>query len=131
MPTITLYRAADDDYLDEGCSFAEKKSTARAYLHNPGYGGGRVYRAKVRYEPEAVADLRGKSADEIAEELSLSPPGAIGADEYVTHSGSVELRRRLVHQGFQWALVDESFPPGTVTWVWLGEGEEPELVRVE
>lgn len=131
MPTITLYRAADDDYLDEGYSFAEKKSTARAYLDNPGYGGRHIYRAKVYYEPEAVADLRGKSADEIAEDLSLSRPGAIGADEYVTHLSSVELRRRLARQGFEWALVDESFPLGAVTWVWLGSGEEPELVRVE
>jgi hypothetical protein len=130
-PTITLYRAADSDYLDEGYSFAERKAVARLYLDNPGYGGQYLFRAKVHYKPEQVADLRDKSADEVAHALGLPLPGAVTTDVWITHLASVRARKLLAKEGYHWALVRESYPDGATTWVWLGGGEEPELERIE
>lgn len=130
MAIITLYRAANDDYVDEGYSFAEDESVARLYLDNPGYGGGTLYRARVRVAPDAVADLRGKSADEVGSELGLGWPGAIGIDEYLTRPEGICVRSRLAQEGYEWAIVDESYPAGAATWVWLGAGTEPKLVKV-
>lgn len=127
---IVLFRAAADDYVSVGYSFAKERSSAEAYLDNPGFGGDKLYRAIIKVDLERVADLRGRDVDEVVDEMGVEHPGAIGLDEWVTHMSGGNLRRAFVAKGFQWIIVDESFPEGTETWVWLGEGDEPELKRV-
>lgn len=124
---MKLWRAANDDYVDTGYSFAEKRSTAEAYLDNPGFGGANIYRADVEIDDDQVLDFTGKSMDEVAEELGVQHPGAIGVDEWIPRSPKI--MDALREAGALWVKVDESFPPDTVTWIWVGTGldDEPEL----
>ena len=122
-----LWRAANDDYVDTGYSFAEKRSIAEAYLNNPGFGGDSIYRAKVEFDDGQVLDLTEKSVGQVAKMLGVQHPGAIGLDEWLPRSP--QLLERLRDAGSLWVLVKESFPSNTTTWIWIGTGadDEPEL----
>lgn len=123
----TLFRAAKDDYVDTGYSFATSRETAEAYLDNPGFGGDTVYRARITYEESELVDLTGVSVGELAQALGMGHPGAIGVDEWIPRTPKV--LDALRDMGFLWALVLESFPEETTTWIWCGTGadDEPEL----
>jgi hypothetical protein len=123
----TLWRAANDDYVDTGYSFAEKRSIAEAYLDNPGFGGANIYRAKIEVDDELVLDLTEKSVGQVAKMLGVQHPGAIGLDEWLPRSPRV--LDALREAGSLWVLVAESFPIETTTWIWIGTGadDEPEL----
>jgi hypothetical protein len=123
---MTLYRAADDDILTDCGSFAETEETARMYLDNPGYGGSTLYRTVVSIDDAAVLDLVdvADAPGVIAERIGAQHPGAIGADEYVPRV-SYDLR----DAGVEWVRVSESYPAGTVTWIWVG-GDDPEMEEV-
>lgn len=127
---VTLYRAAQDDYLSQGMSFAESRETAALYADNPGFGGAHIYTCDVDVVDDAVLDLTGLSTAEAAALLGLTDPGAIGVDEWIpriTH----RLDERVAN-GLQWVRVDESYPRGTVTWIWVGESsDEPSLELAE
>jgi hypothetical protein len=125
----TLYRAADEDYVDTGYSFAETRSIAEAYLDNPGFGGCVVFKARVDYRPDEVIDLTRTTVARAAKRVGHPDPGAIGIDEWLPRTP--DALTALREQGFLWALVAESFPHDTTTWIWLGTGldEEPELVE--
>lgn len=123
--TMTLYRAATDDYLDIGYSFAETRETAESYLDNPGFGGGSIYSIEIDDDP---LDLTGMTAADVADLLGMTDPGAIGLDEWLPRtSDALDAIRELGHL---WAIVDESYPAGTRTWIWCGTGldDEPELI---
>lgn len=125
----TLWRAADDDFVRQGTAFAERRQDAEVYLDNPGFGGSSVWRARVVLtEPASVMDFRGMSTAEAAAGLGLADPGAIGIDEWLPRSQRA--LDALEQAGVHWALVDESFPEGTTTWIWIS-GDEPELESVE
>jgi hypothetical protein len=128
----TLYRAAADDSIGTGTSFAESRATAGGYRSNPGFGGTRIYSAEI--EACDVLDLRGMTVADAAEMLGQGDPGAIGIDEWLPRDVDALATARAT--GALWALVDESYPRDTTTWIWLGtsddycEGREPELVEV-
>ncbi len=131
LVTKRLWRAAQDDYVDTGYSFAESKTIAREYLDNPGFGGATIFRAVVEFDEEQVLDLRGVSLTKARRMVDVpSASGAIGVDEWLPRESRVQEAFR--DQGFLWALVDESFPEGTTTWIWLGTSsdDEPELEAV-
>ena len=123
----TLFRAAKDDYVDQGYSFATSRAIAEAYLDNPGFGGTKIFRARVVYEADQLIDLTGVSVGKLAKELGLGHPGAIGVDEWIPRTPKA--LDALRDMGFLWALVLESFPEETTTWIWCGTGadEEPSL----
>lgn len=124
MPT--LYRAADDDYLDTGYSFAETLETAREYLDNPGFGGATLYTVEATGE---VLDLRGMTVAAVADRFGMADPGAIGVDEWIPRTQSALTQAQ--DEGYSWILVDESFPVSTTTWIWCGTFDnEPELTEV-
>jgi hypothetical protein len=126
----TLYRAAKDDYVSQGISFAESRETAELYLDNPGFGGATVYTCDIDPADDAVLDLSGLSTSEAAELIGLSDPGAIGVDEWIPRI--VHRLEERVSAGLQWVRVAESYPRGTVTWIWVGEScDEPELESAE
>jgi hypothetical protein len=123
----TLFRAAKDDYVDTGYSFATSRATAESYLDNPGFGGAKLYRTRITYGESEFIDLTGVSVSELAKELGMGHPGAIGVDEWIPRTPKV--LDALRDMGFLWALVLESFPEETTTWIWCGTGadNEPEL----
>lgn len=128
---ITLYRAAKDDYVDTGYSFATEKSIAEAYLDNPGFGGSNLYRTKISATDEQIIDLTDASTEELAERFDVSDPGAIGVDEWLPRDP--ELLAAIRADGFLWAIVHESFPEETNTWIWCGtfEDGEPQLKQID
>jgi hypothetical protein len=126
----TLWRAAQDDYIDTGYSFATTRANSEVYLDNPGFGGATIYRAKISVSEKQVVDLQGLTVRELAKSMGFNDPGAIDIDEWLprTPDAITELRS----QGFLWAMVEESFPENSTTWIWLGSGldDEPELEAV-
>lgn len=126
-----LWRAAADDYVSQGMSFAESRDVAEAYLDNPGFGGASVFCAEVEIDSGKVLDWTEMSIDDAVAELDMSHPGAIGLDEWLprTQRALDALRER----GYLWVCVSESFPHDTTTWIWLGDAsdDEPELTAVE
>jgi hypothetical protein len=122
----TLYRAADSDYIQQGTCFADSREAAEEYLANPGYGGSTIWVADAQGE---TLDLRGMSTSAVASLLGLPTPGAIGVDEWLPSLPSTLAAARAT--GALWALVDESYPEDTTTWIWLGtsDDDDPELTR--
>jgi hypothetical protein len=120
----TLYRAADSDYIQQGTCFAAEREAAEAYLANPGYGGATIWTTDAH---GSVLDLRGMSTSEVASLLGLPDPGSIGIDEWLPSLPSTLSAARAT--GALWAMVDESYPEETTTWIWLGtsDDDEPEL----
>ena len=124
---MILWRAANDDHISDSASFAETREVAEAYLANPGFGGSALYFAEV--EPSDVLDLTGDDAmrrllDAIG---SVHDYGAIGVDELVPR-----LAAELCDAGYQWVRVRESYPVGTITWIYVGGcmGDEPGMIEV-
>lgn len=125
--TKTLWRAASDDYISQGYSFAAEREVAELYLDNPGFGGDKLYKAVVKFEESQVIDLTDASASEVADRLDMRVPGAIGLDEWLPREDDAIEKLRAA--GFLWALVAESYPAGSTTWIWLGTfyDDEPAL----
>lgn len=127
MRKVTLYRASDDDDVSQGTSFAEDVEAACEYLDNPGFGGSSLWECHVEVDDDKILDLRGESVADVARSVGMSDPGAIGVDAWLPRT-----QRALdaLSSRCDWALVDESFPEGTTTWILLG-AEEPEMEEVE
>lgn len=122
----TLWRAANDDYVDTGYSFAERRSIAEAYLDNPGFGGANIYRARCEIIEDQVLDLTDSSVDDVVRLFDIQHPGAIGLDEWLPRTPRV--LDGLREKGNLWVIVAESFPPNTTTWIWVGTGADDEPV---
>lgn len=121
----TLYRAAKDDYLDQGYSFTESRETAELYMNNPGFGGGKIYTCEATGR---VLDLTGVSMANAAAMLGCKDPCAIGVDEWLPRTvAALDAARE---QGYSWVTVSESYPAGTTTWIWVGDSsDEPEITE--
>jgi len=119
-----LWRAAKDDYVDTGSSFAESRSAAEIYLDNAGFGGSTLYKTSIRVEEDQILDLTGVSVGYVARRFGMQHPGAIGLDEWLPRSPA--LQDALRQAGFLWVLVPESFPAGETTWIWVGNFDDPE-----
>jgi hypothetical protein len=126
----TLWRAAKDDYIEQGTSFAPKKSTAKAYLDNPGFGGSSLYKATVDIDKQPVLDMTGWTWRDVRVRLDVETPFGIGIDEWLPRDPRMLDRIRTL--GYLWAKVDESYPQGEVTWIWVGtdDDDEPELEKL-
>lgn len=124
---IKLYRAADDEDIVGNASFSTSKDAAKEYLNNPGFGGRKLFRTDVEINPSAFLDLADE-ADPIAKVMQITGlphPGAIGVDEWIPR-----ISDRLEKAGIEWVKVNESFPPDTITYIYIS-GNEPELRRIK
>lgn len=125
---VTLWRAAQDDYVSDATSFARRREDAEAYLDNPGFGGANLFHTRVRTTGDAVLNLYDErdAVTLLADRFDLQHPGAIGVDEWIPRD--VRLQDALREAGYDWVVVRESFPEGAETWIWIGPSErEPEL----
>jgi len=123
---MRLYRAADDDYVDSGFSFSPDRETAEAYLKNSGYGGGVLYKTVVHPADAQILDLRGRSTRSLARQFDMEDPGAIGIEEWIPREP--ELQAAIRAAGYLWAIVDESYPDGSESWIWTGNVNDDEPV---
>ena len=125
---MILWRAANDDYVSDSCSFAETREAAELYLDNPGFGGSVLYTAEV--EIAEYLDLTDADGMERLQAVLGSDHdfGAIGIDELVPRVAA-----RLCAAGVQWVKVCESYPADTMTWIYVGGGlgDEPTLIEAE
>lgn len=126
----TLWRAANDDYVEQGTSFTPKRSVARLYLDNPGYGGGSLYKTSVDLAKQPALDMTGWSWSDVRKYLGVDVPSGIGIDAWLPRDPKMLDAIRTL--GYLWARVDESYPEGTVTWIWCGniDDDAPELESV-
>lgn len=113
-----LWRAADDDYVQQGTSFASRRSVAELYLDNPGYGGSVLYRTFVDLTEQPALDMTGWTWSDVRKVLGVKTPRGIGIDEWLPRDS--EMLDRIRDLGYLWAKVDESYPRGSVTWIWCG-----------
>lgn len=123
--TVTLWRAARDDYLDTPCSFAALREHAQVYRTNRGYGGPRLYRVVIETPaPETVLDLlglsKGAALEALVEATGMGHPGAIGPEEWVMHQ---RVAQRLSERGYRWVRVLDSYPEDCETWVLLADDD--------
>ena len=123
---MRLYRASNDDYVDEGYSFAESPEIAALYTNNPGFGGASIWVTTSAVRRSDAVNLRRETSSCLAYALDLSDPGAINVDEWLPRS--YDVREALRRIGYKWAIVRESYPEDSSTWIWLGGDDEPELI---
>lgn len=122
METMRLYRAADDDYVSQGFSFAEDKTIAHEYTKNPGFGGRKVYSIDV---PRGkVLDLT--DADDPFSELSKIVGSAVDGENYGGYIARVvptnsDIADALAAKGYDWIRLNDDFPAGAKTWQALSE----------
>lgn len=112
-----FYRASDDDAVLPGMCWAETRETAELYRLNPGFGGARLWQAELAIDSAEVLDLAELGTREALDrliEVVGRDPGAIGPDEWIPR-----VAEELAAGGWAWARVRESYPQGTVTWIWL------------
>lgn len=127
---VTLYRAADDDSITGLTCFSPKKSVAREYQNNRGFGGANLYRAEVECDDAAILDIRSEcDADQVAAlvELTGIDMGSVTADWLVVQERVAEA---LVSRGYRWVRLLDTYPVGAETWVYLYDGEDPELEQI-
>ena len=116
--SVRLFRAAADDFVRVGTSFAENRSVADAYTNNPGFGGPNVYIGDV--VTGKVLDLT-KESDQWAG-LSKATGEAIDQARSQFHFARAltendELLTKLAGKGYSWVRFVDDFPEGAVTWV--------------
>ena len=132
MKSKILYRAADTDILTGPTAFAAKLSSAKAYLDNEGFGGAMLYRAMVEYDDSQVLDVRNASDSrqllDLVKASGQHHPGAMTADAYVMQDHVADA---LISNGYRWVRILDTFPEGSETWVYLYDGEDPELEEID
>lgn len=126
MDLMDLWRAARDDYLDTPCAFAARREDAEAYTRNRGFGGPRLFRARVEAPaPESVLDLvgmsRAEALDALVEATGMGHPGAIGPEEWVMHQ---RVAQALLERGYVWVRLVDSYPEGCETWILISDDED-------
>ena len=127
----TLWRAATEDYIPDAASFAATREDAEAYLDNPPFGGDILYRARIETVERRILDLYDKRdpVTYLVRKYDEPHPGAIGVEEWIPRSPS--LQESIHNDGYDWAVIRDSFPEDAETWIWLGDFEhEPELEEV-
>ena len=129
MRSITLWRAATDDYVPDAASFARDRADAEAYLNNRGFGGPVLWKARVATDESRVLNLYDEQEpmDFLTHLLDMPHPGAIGVEEWIPMRSDVQEALAVV--GYDWVVVRESFPADSETWLWIGPFDrEPTLV---
>jgi len=120
-----LWRAASDDSVNTGYSFAEERKVAEASV----FGSDKLYRASIEYHRDSVLDWTEITAKAAAAILDMSDPGPVGLYEWLPRTQ--QAMDKLNKIGYQWVKVSESYPRSK-TWVWIGDGldNEPKLELV-
>lgn len=124
----TLYRAADDDDVREGFSFAEDEDAARAYMDNPGFGGSKLWR--VNANVDGILDLSGDqdpwgTLSEIIDDEVLPEKNQYHFPSVITADS--DIRELLRKKGYRWVKFDDDFPEGSVTYVPLSDDAVEEI----
>lgn len=125
MTHITLYRATDRSYAEQGDCLTPDRAAATAYTANPGFGGRQLYHARVTVDSDRVLDLR---ADTEREQMSALAD-AIGRDVadlagYGAHVHDAWERSASVMETlaarWTWVRYADDYPEGAETWLYLG-----------
>lgn len=119
---MIFYRAADDDFVRVGTSFAETLEVAVAYRDNPGFGGARLWQVEV--EPRRVLDL--VDQDDPWQSLSEAAGREIRPEQYQYHFARVlatddSVCESLAAAGYDWVRYPEDFPADSVAWTPVSE----------
>lgn len=112
---MILYRAAENDSIMVGYSFAGRRQDAESYLDNPGFGGPILYRCRVTLS--GVIDLTAgwdALSEAIGEEVI---PAKWGYHFARTVTASDVICERLASRGYQWAMIVDDYPEGCITYV--------------
>lgn len=125
MASVTLYRASDRSYAEQGDSLSPERATAEAYLDNPGFGGSTLHRVRVRVDESRVLDLRAEwDCDRwalLAEVLEVDVESLYGSG---AHVHSVWERNAAVLDAlaarWTWVRYTDDYPEGAETWLYLG-----------
>jgi hypothetical protein len=140
---VTLWRASDNtrDYASGSC-FAADEEDAERYLDNPGFGGAHLFSIDIVVPRDRVLSLvdgrrngipYGLNARDawrtVAEALGLDSDDSdvildlIERSETYIHGvfDSPRNRAKIHANGYDWAVYQDSWPDGMVTWVYLGE----------
>lgn len=128
MASVTLYRATDRSYAEQGDSLSPERATAAAYLDNPGFGGAHLYRVRVTVDFGRVLDLRGESTREaisaLAEALGVDAESFSGAADHVhdvwERSDAI---RDAIAVRYDWVRYTDEYPEGAETWLYLGSDD--------
>lgn len=117
---MTVYRAANDDYVSAGFSFAANREDAEAYLDNPGFGGSTLYVAEI---DGLILDLTRERDN--WEDLSAIV-GEIDPFEYGHHfaralTASDSIIAALAEAGYDAVMFTDDFPIDCVTFVPVSE----------
>jgi len=143
MPLVTLYRATDRvDSYGSGACFAADEEDAESYLDNPGFGGATLLSVEFRVDLSRVLSLVDGRRDglpygrqarhawyDLAEALGLDAEDQDVIDELKEEGDSYlhgivdkQRRRAQLHAaGYDWVVLEDSYPNGAVTWTYLGE----------
>ena len=139
---VVLYRASDNDtdYASGAC-FAADEDDAEKYLDNPGFGGEHLFSIEIDVPRERVLSLvdgkrdgipHGRNARDawstVAEALGLDAedPNVLldlieDSETYIHGVFDSPKNRAKIHaNGYDWAVYQDSWPDGMVTWVYLG-----------
>lgn len=132
--TRTLYRAARSAQIARGANFAAKRECAEAYRDNPGFGGPRLYEARVRDEYVARIDEAGDLWNLLQRVnvergpiwlREMAKDSRENAREYVRHQYVHEYTAdsprvlAVLAQGWDWLVFQDSFPANCETWCCL------------
>ena len=118
----TLYRAADDDYVQIGTSFSPDRETAEEYQKNPGFGGSNLYRTFI--EVKKVLNLINSNDPWV--DLSEVVGFEIDSSKYGYHFQRVlatdeDICEKVALAGYDWVAMTEDFPEGSVTYIPVSE----------
>ena len=110
-----LYRAAGNDDVRVGYSFAARRVDAEAYLDNPGFGGETLYRCRLD-----LADVIDLTAgwDALSEAIGEEVEPSRWQHHFAsTVTSSDKMCEKLAAAGYQWARIIDDYPEGCVTYV--------------
>jgi hypothetical protein len=113
-----IYRAAKDDDVRVGYSFAGRRSDAEAYLDNPGFGGPVLYRSRV--DMAGMIDLTESPWETLSETLGEEIDPAHHQYHFPsTVTACNKICDALAAKGYHWARIIDDYPEGCITYVAL------------
>ena len=113
---MRVYRAANDDFLMQGFSFAEIREDAEAYLDNPNFGGSAIYVCDIPSD-HSILDITDDPWNRLSELAGREIDPSCGAGmvsqaiQFVPH-----ILDTIAEAGYDWVRYVDDFPPGCVTY---------------
>lgn len=126
---MMLYRAANDSYTNsDTTAFATDRTSAEAYLDNPGFGGAKVYAIDAEIDESTVLDTTtGDALPEWLVEVLPNSWDCLGAA--IGMLGRVS--SALAENGIKWVRLVDSFPAGSITMLLIGSDDTIEELLAE